>query len=391
MTKASAAYAPGFSAIDLTILDDIFPHQYSGFRLAEYRGYLEHFARAIVHSTGKGLAIMRDERELEEVVEEFETAYPNLTQKVVKYTKNHDLKTKIIYFIFLTHYRTFAETINRARAPFVFTLYPGGGFQLYEDFSNRLLRECFANPFFRKVIVTQPITQEYLLKNKFVSEEQTILIPGVVVPDEFLLQPCEDKLIFGQHKSTIDIAFIAHRYTSLGGQKGYGTFIEVAHRLSKHKIKPKFHVIGGFDHRDIDVSKLNDSITFHGAVGTAEFIDICKGIDLVISPNVPGLSDTGIFDGFPTGSAVQAGLRGAAVFCTDELMQNRTFVNKQDLVIIPSDARRIAECVASYLDNVDELYRLALTGRQTFIAQYGRDAQLTPRIKVLEGLLEAAG
>ena len=389
MNNADRASHNAFT--DLLMLDDIFPHQFSGFRLAEYRGYLEHFGDAVVHSTGEGIALMGDERQLEEVIQEFEKAHPNLTQRVIRYANNSHLKAKVLYFIFLAGYRKFVNMINSIEAPFIFTLYPGGGFSLYDKFSNRLLRECFANPLFRKVIVSQPITREYLLENNFLCENQISLIPGVVVPDEFLQESCNDKLFFGQDKLTLDIAFIAHKYTRFGVQKGYGTFIEVAHRLYRHNIKLKFHVIGGFDHNDIDVNRLGDSITFHGAVGTLEFIEICKSIDLVISPNVPGINGPGIFDGFPTGSSIQAGLRGAALFCTDELMQNRSFVDKKDLVLISNDAKQIVDCVTKYLDDIDELYKLAHTGRQTFKAQYGRAAQLEPRIKLLEELLNTAG
>lgn len=331
------------------------------------------------------------ESKLEEVIRDFETTNPNLSNRVVRYTENGYAQAKAIYFVFLNLYRTFAETISKTKAPFMFTLYPGGGFRLYDRSTNNLLHECFANRWFRKVVVTQPITQEYLIDNKFVSRDQTILIPGLVVPDEFLLQADDDKRYFGQHKSTIDIAFIAHKYTHKGAEKGYGTFVEAAHRLYKHRTKPRFHVIGGFEHGDIDVSNLNDHIIFHGSLGTAQLMEVLRKVDLVISPSVPGVSGSGLFDGFPTGSAIQAGLRGAALFCTDELMQNRSFVDKKDLVIIPNNAKQIAECVSPYLDKMDELYNLGLIGRETFRAHYAREAQLAPRIKALEELLETAG
>lgn len=376
---------------DLIILDDVFPLQHSGFRLAEYRAYLQHFKRAAVHSTGEGVSIMGDERKLEEVIGEFESVHPNLANRIIRFARNRHLKAKVLYFVFLAQYRKFAETIESAKTPFIFTLYPGGGFRLFDRPTNNLLRECFSHPLFRKVVVTQPITQEYLIENKFVSQDQAVLIPGLVVPDEFLLQSGDDKFYFGQQKSTIDIAFIAHKYTHKGAEKGYCTFVEAAHRLHKHKSKPRFHVIGGFDCRDIDVSNLNDHITFHGSLGTAELIEILRRIDLVISPNAPGLSGTGLFDGFPTGSAVQAGLMGAALFCTDELMQNRCFVDKEDLVLIPANAKQIADSVSPYLEDMDALYKVALTGRETFKVHYGRAAQLEPRIKLLEELLETAG
>jgi glycosyltransferase involved in cell wall biosynthesis len=389
MTQTDVGSMTALTAADLIILDSIFPHQYSGFRYAEYRAYLEHFGQSVVYSTGESIPLIDDNRELEDVIREFESDNPNLSNRVFPYAKNDRLQAKGLYFVFLAHFQTFADTISAAKAPFIFTLYPGGGLRLYDESCNRLLRQCFANPFFRKVIVTQPITREYLLDNHFVDEDQTELIPGMVVPDEFLLESPGDKLFYGEQKPTIDIAFIAHKYTYRGAEKGYDTFVEVAHRLSKHKTKPRFHVIGNFQASDLDVSNLTDSITFHGAVGTHELSQILSSMDMIISPNTPGMITKGVFDGFPTGSAIQAGLRGVAVFCTDELMQNLAFRDKKDIVMISSNAKDAAECVSSYLDKMDELYEIALSGRQTFKAYYGREAQLASRIKLLEAMLEA--
>lgn len=378
------------SAADLVIVDDMFPHQSSGFRLAEYRRYLEHFSNSILYSTGDSFPLIGDKRKLEEVIQEFESINPHLSKRVARHTTNLSVKAKGLYFVFLSNYEAFSQTIRSLNTPFMFTLYPGGGFRLYEKSSNALLRKCLADPLFRKAIVTQPITREYLLKNGFASENQVTFIPGMVVPDEFLLESDRDKVFFGQQKSAIDIAFIAHKYTDRGEEKGYPIFVEVAHRLHKHKMQPRFHVIGGFDRADIDVSKLKDSITFYGVLGNAALSQILAGIDLIISPNLPGKSSEGVFDGFPTGSAIQAGLRGAAVFCTDELMQNYSFIDKKDLVILPNNAKQITEIVSSYLDDIDSLYELAATGRCTFKAYYSRTAQLEPRIKLLEELLQSA-
>lgn len=390
MRQSNALSTANESAVDLVFLDDVFPQQSSGFRLAEFRSYLEHFSESIVYSTGQSFPLMGEKRQLEEVIQEFESIHPNLRYRVARHTIDLNVKTKGLYFIFLSSYEAFSHTIRKLNAPFIFTLYPGGCFRLYEKSSNVLLQKCFADPLFRKVIVTQPITHEYLLKNGFASANQIALIPGMVVPDEFLLESDGDKVFFGQQKATLNIAFIAHKYTRLGEEKGYNIFVEVAHRLHKHRTQPRFHVIGGFDQSDMDVSKLRDSITFHGVLDNAALSKLLGNIDLIISPNLPGKSCEGIFDGFPTGSAMQAGLRGVAVFCTDELMQNYSFIDKKDLVILPINAKQITDIVSSYLDDVDALYELAANGRRTFKAYYGHAAQVEPRIRLLEELLQSA-
>lgn len=76
------------TAGDLTILDDIFPHQYSGFRYAEYRAYLQHFDQSVVYSTGESIPLIDENRELDDVVREFESDNPNLSNRVFRYSKN---------------------------------------------------------------------------------------------------------------------------------------------------------------------------------------------------------------------------------------------------------------------------------------------------------------
>jgi glycosyltransferase involved in cell wall biosynthesis len=380
--------ANGDSSADLLILDDIFPLNFSGFRLAEFRNYLEYFKGAFVYSTGESISSLNEKRQLTEVIQEFESNYPHLKRRTFPYTKKLPA-TKATYFVFLSNYASFSECIERLAAPFIFTLYPGGQCLLYDKLCNQTLRDCFSNPLFRKVIVTQPIVQEYLLEQKMIAAEQIVFIPGVVVPDEFLQDNVGDKLLFGQNKDTIDIAFIAHKYTTIGEDKGYDVFIKVAHYLAKHRAKLRFHVIGDFDGSVIDVSQLGDRIVFYGALPTAVLAQSLKGIDMIISPNFSGSIVSGRFDGFPTGSATQAGLKGVAVFCTDMLMQNRSFVDGKDLVLIPYDAKQIAECISTYLENMDKLYELALTGKETFRALYGHAAQIRPRLNLLEDLVNS--
>ena len=60
----------------LVIVDDIFPQPFSGFRMAEYKYYLEHIENSVVYSTGFALKNVNEQRPLLQVISDFETKSP---------------------------------------------------------------------------------------------------------------------------------------------------------------------------------------------------------------------------------------------------------------------------------------------------------------------------
>ena len=72
------------------------------------------------------------------------------------------------------------DYLERARIPFVFELYPGGGFRLDEANSDAHLERVVSSPMFRKVIVTQNVTRDYLLRKKFCRKDEIEFIFGVL-------------------------------------------------------------------------------------------------------------------------------------------------------------------------------------------------------------------
>ena len=72
----------------------------------------------------------------------------------------------------------------------------------------------------------------------------------------------------------------------------------------------------------------------------------------------------GNFDGFPTGTCVDAGLRKTALFCTDELHMNAHFIEDEEIVIIPHDAVQIVDIIESYYRDPEKLKRVAENGCQ---------------------------
>jgi hypothetical protein len=183
---------------------------------------------------------------------------------------------------------------------------------------------------------------------------------------------------------------VAHKYTPRGVDKGYDVFVDVAKRLQASHGDIRFHVVGGFDEHDIDVTALGDRISFHGPRPTGWFDEFYRDKDLVLSPNRPSAIFPGAFDGFPTGTCVDAGLRRMAVFCTDPLGLNTHFADGEEIVVVPHDAVRVAAILESYYREPRRLARLADHGCRKMRQLYGLETQMGPRLALLREEIDAA-
>jgi glycosyltransferase involved in cell wall biosynthesis len=373
----------------LLILDDMFPQMLSGFRIAEYNGYLEDFRNATVYSTASVFAHIGERRSFRAVVKEYEAHFPQYRGRVVKHTVGQNLRSGLVYTIFIDNAFEFVRIAERYQCPFVFTLYPGGGFHLWDKPGEARLRRVFSSRSFRKVIVTQKITKEYLLEEGLCSADNIEFVYGVVPPPTLFSHPKHVRRRFQHEKATFDICFVAHKYTHQGVDKGYDVFIQVAKLLSKVHNDIVFHVVGPFDSSHIDVSDIQASLRFHGTQYTDFFPSFYAGMDVILSPNRPFKLGPGSFDGFPTGACVEAGLCGVAVFCSDPLQQNMHFEDGKELVIVhPDRATEISQRLEAFHKNPDDLYRLSSEGRQAFRKVFDLTAQMRPRLNILENLLE---
>lgn len=372
---------------DLIILDDAFPHPLSAFRLQEFNSYLEYFDKSKVYCKSEiAFPCFNEDRPLKTIIEEYESIYPQCTGKVEKYNPNIELQSKLIYTIFLANIHLFIDMVEKYGIPFVFTLYPGGGFELNDENSDNKLKRVFSSPYFRKVIVTQRVTKEYLLENNFCKEEQIEDIFGVVTPLILLNKEYETKQYYGRDKDTFDICFVAYKYTEKGEDKGYDVFVDVAHELSKMYDNINFHVVGSFDENVLDVTQIQDRITFYGPKTSEWFDEFYKDKDIILSPNIPFKMFEGHFDGFPTGCCTDAGLHKVAIFCTDELNLNTKF-NDDEIVIIPPDSEKIIEKIEEYYENPEKLREISEKGYLKIKELYNFENQIEPRIKILEQVI----
>jgi len=373
---------------DIIILDDLFPHPLSPFRLQEYNSYLEHFNNIRVYCNALSFPLINERRSLETIINNYEKEYPQFKSKVERFLPKMSLQAKLIYTIFLANIYLYIGFIEKYKIPFAFTLYPGGGFELKNKSSDKKLKRVFSSPFFRKVIVTQKIVYDYLLDNKFCKPEQIEMIFGVVTPLKLLENEYNNKKYFGSDKPHLDICFVAHKYSEKGLDKGYDIFIEVACELSKKYENIYFHVVGNFDENVLDINSIKDRISFYGLQSSEWFHEFYKDKDIILSPNIPFKLSDGAFDGFPTGCCTEAGLHNVAILCTDELKLNmEKYKDKKEIVIIPHDTQKIVEIIEYYYHNPKQLQKISKSGYLKIKDLYNYENQIAPRIKILEELI----
>ncbi len=371
----------------LLIFDDGFPYICSAFRVAEFNGYLSAFPRAEAFSTGTAIRLMGNHHGFADVLAEYAQRYPELAPRVSRYHPLLDFRGGAAYALFLNNAARFLPVIEKNRLPFVFTLYPGGGFALNNPKSDAKVKRVCASPMLRKIIATMPVTYDYLTQNGYADPSRVEMIFGGVLPVDQIVRPGIRKKRMGEHKDTFDVCFVAFKYTAGGRDKGFDLFVAVARALAARHANVRFHVVGPFDERDGDVGALGDRLRFYGVRPTEWFPEFHAGMDALLFPGSAQVRGLGEFDGFPVVSCIEAGLCGVAVFATDPLNQNRFFKDGQDLVVVPAGRDGIVDRLDHYIRNYAELVRLAEGGRRVFRERYGWEVQMKPRLDILSSVL----
>lgn len=381
-------FVKGYIKVDLLIYDDIFPHPISGFRYEEFKVLLRHFESARIFAEPLSYPLVNSDFSMHKThVIEFKAKYPELENKLVVKNTDVNINTKLFYCVFLNNIYDNLEWLEKYKIPFVFTLYPGGGFQVEDDLSNQKLKSVTASAQFRKVIVTQLYTKQYLIKNQFCEMDKIEYIFGGVVPQVSLNTNLKAKINYPE-KDTFDIVFCAAKYMPKGLDKGYDVFIELAHSLLKKFDFVRFHVIGGFSIEEIDICLLESNITFYGYQKFEDLAAIYKGMDVILSPNKPFFLGKGAFDGFPLGTVVEAVLNGVVALVTDQLKQNTVFEEGEEIIIINDNVDAIEKIIIDLIEQPNKLKTIAEQGRKKFLKIYSNEYQMNPRIQLLRNEIE---
>lgn len=378
----------GLKKNDLIIHDDIFPHPISGFRYEEFTVLLSEFKKSKIIISSKSYPLLKTPiSDNKKHIEKLVSINKEFKRKLVFRKGFININAKLFYCIFINNIYENINWLEKYKIPFVFTLYPGGGFELNNLESDAKLKKVFASKMFKHVIVTQKISESYLINNSFCKKEKIKFIFGGVVPQFSLSKDLSNKETYLLNKETFDICFCAAKYMAKGVDKGYDVFIETAHKIASKYDFVRFHIIGGFSKNDIDVEKIINKITFYGYQNPENLEVIYKKNDIIISPNKPFLLGKGCFDGFPLGTVVEAVLNGVVALITDPLEQNFSFKNNDEIIIIESTVESIENHITNLLSNPEKLYSIAQKGREKFIEVYSNEIQMNPRLEILKTII----
>lgn len=370
------------------IIDSQFPQEHPmGFRNFEINGILERISDSCTYtmyymkpgkkawfSNGYGINSEVFIRNLKG----YSLYYPNNTQKIY-YLPKKIIYPFLAYTYFLAETYTLLPYLEKNKLPFIFVLYPGGGFGLNNHSSDQMLREIFGSKYFRKVIVTQPVTRKYLLENNFCSEKQIHYEFGGYV--QFLPEDIPTKLQYKKDKSTIDICFVAAKYSQYGEDKGYDIFINVAKKLAYQYSFVRFHVVGGFNASDIDVTDIKDKISFYGYQGKTFLTNFYPRMDICLSPNRPFKLFDGNFDGFPLG--LDAMCFANVLMTTDELDNKELFEDNKDIVIIKPNSEDILQKITKLIENPIKLLEIGMAGQRVLFSKMNPNTRLLNIVDLL--------
>ena len=297
---------------------------------------------------------------------------------------NKKYSFRLAYSYFLAETYVLLPFLEKNKIPFVFVLYPGGGFGLNNKKSDLMLTKIFKSKYFKGVITTQAITNDYLKVNNLCPQDKINYIYGGFV--QFKKEDIKPKQIYKKSKKTFDICFVAAKYSDKGVDKGYDIFIETAKIISQMTDDVMFHVVGGFDSDDIDTSEIKDRIKFYGFQKPNFLIDFYSKMDISLAPSRPFKLFEGNFDGFPLG--IDAGYCGTAIFVSDELKMNKYYKDLEDIVIINLDAKEISAKIMKYYNNPADLYKLSSMCQNKTQELFDIDLQIDERIKVFKNILK---
>ena len=378
------------------VFDDTFPSARSPFRYEEFIKYSLDNYNTYFAVTGASLPALKEYRHISDVITEFVENNPHFYNRIIdvsepnrkeKLEELKKIKNPIAIFVFekniigdLYDNLSFLEENN---IPFVFTLYPGGGFVINDKESDKNLQRIFNSHCFKKVIVTQKNVKEYLLNKKYCSEDKIEMIFGVVTPEKTLKKHKSKK--YYPLKENIGICFVAHKYSKLGEDKGYDLFVETAKRICKLHDNVTFDVVGDFDNKTIDVKEIENRITFNGDLSTEELIKIYKRNDIILSPTRPFVLNKGSFDGFPTGATTEAMINGLLAVTTDELCLNYVF-DEDEIIIVKPNVEDILEKIENIICNPRMLKSIAKKGEKKARKIYSYKSQLKNRIELINEL-----
>ena len=189
-------------------------------------------------------------------------------------------------------------------------------------------------------------------------------------------------------RRTLDICFVAHKYWGNLMAKGFDNFVAIASELARTDARLRFHVVGDYTSQDLPLGEAETRFTFHGRQDNSFFREFYAGMDAIVSINRPFDLAPGVFDGFPTGACIEAGLHGVVNCINDPLALNPVFVDGRDILLLDFDRVRSVERIRALLGNTEHLYELAYRNWRKFRDVFDTDRQLWARTRLIAAELQ---
>lgn len=360
----------------LVIVDEQLPYVLSPFREIEYRNILLQFNGSILATfRADGLG---DSNERARAIRNLALREPLLPRRLVSFDPQVPFASKMAYVVFLDSAYRFVK--RWPHVPFVFTLYPGGGFNLYDRESDQKLSEVIRSETFRGVLATQPVTLRYLQK-KGVPDQKIFYSYGVLID----LPGAKPSRRWRAGETAIRIVFCAFKYTRWGRDKGLDLFVGAVEKLLERGISFEAHVVGNFGPGDCEnKSHALRRIKWHGVLAGVQLEDLLTESHIVVSPNRPDVLAPGAFDGFPTASVMQAGMNGMLMMCTDPLNQGEgILLDGLHYVRIEPDAEHIAIRIEEIASNPERAAMISEAGSMRLRELLKPELQMSRRTEMI--------
>jgi len=379
----------------ILLLDSSFPSKVSSFRYGEFKSYLEEIDECSIQVLPDNLSKYGEPLPFHAQVDQFRKVSGLASNRIRYFDTDFIGDPKVAYCVFLNLADYFYTQIGLPSAEhLLFTLYPGGGFNLNDGVSDQKLHRLCDNPKLSKIITTQNVSYRYLVEGGFCEPDRIQHIYGGIIPNIYTLDdhvPTAKSL-----DKPLDVCFVAQKYSATGAEKGYDVFVDIVKNFANSP-DIRFHVVGGFDKNTIELGDIRN-VTFYGTQSADFFDGFYTNMDLILSPNIhlsaldPSQPES--FDGFPTTAVVEAGLKGVAVFLTDFKGMNfhldgSDIFKEHEMKIIDRDPDSISQLINGYLSDREALMELGQNGRRAILREFSYEGQMRPRIELLNHYLSA--
>ncbi|HEX5152910.1 MAG TPA: hypothetical protein VFW07_15775 [Parafilimonas sp.] len=372
---------------NLVIFDDFLPNLLGSWRAPEISSYLRKFDKVELVCF-LNFYDRNNKEQFEKDKQLFIEKY-NLQSKATSISKIDsafpiNINSKLAYCLFYHNLKRIFPILQKYNIPFLFTLYPGGGFGFYDKECDSFLKEIASSPLLKGIIVTQQCTYDYLIDRGIFQKDMLHLIYGACFPVKNY-QVRKNKEYYHVNKPTLDICFVAVKYTDGGIDKGFDIFCHTAYRLCQKYDFIRFHVVGNFSEEDLVFNIPAEKITFYGLQYFDWFRDFYFDKDIIISPVRPYVLKKGAFDGFPTGGVIDAGLYEVLMISSDPLGDNQLagFENWKDIVISGNNIYSIIQSIDKLIESPALIKSIAKAGREKILENFSEEKQIKERIKVI--------